>query len=300
MAELKYVTSPKLKTYYATFDGELQKQFRNAIGACFIPNPIIDIETLSLCQLIMDGVWIHIRVMQGINLTPENVQFVTQDDSQWGKRGQDFWLKIGGKIGFGVVDNNTQKFAQLALVTVFPPIAPLLVIFNAFDSIFNSDASKKRKLDHLKDMIGEWLSTFNDFLKDWEKEDRLQNPEKYAIKDKDGTNRTPTTFTALANPDATITVKDVTNGDIIFIDGILAGTVTGNTFTSGTQKDGVHKVTVTGKGQFSYADSISVTTKAALLSAPLAFVQNNGTKVAIVVIILILVWVGWKRGVFSR
>jgi hypothetical protein len=84
-------------------------------------------------------------------------------------------------------------------------------------------------------------------------------------------------FTVVANPNGTVTAKDIQIGDLVAIDGGTAVAATEVTYTSGTLKDGPHSVVVTAKGSTYYYDpaTVSATTKIALLSAPVSFIKEN-------------------------
>ena len=109
-------------------------------------------------------------------------------------------------------------------------------------------------------------------------------------------------FTVAANPDGTITVKDIQVGDLVALDGGTAVAATETSYTTGTLKDGLHTIVVTAKGTTYYYDpaSLTATTKIALLSAPLDFAKENplltGAILLGVVLLIAYVFVPMSKG----
>lgn len=196
----------------------------------------------------------------------------------------------------------------VAIGLAFPPIAPFVAVFNGLVSLIQ-EFSKPDPVKVATDKFSLYkqyqtaISTETDELiayKNRINEDGYDydfvNAEiiKFVPKGSIG-NKTPSTFTAKPNKDGTITITGIVSGDIVNIDGVAEKAATSNIFTSTPQKDGIHKVTVTGGDIYSYSETANVTTKAELFSAPLTFIQNNAFVVLVVVGLLTITFIVLRR-----
>ncbi len=107
-----------------------------------------------------------------------------------------------------------------------------------------------------------------------------------------GTNDVVSTaFTVVPNGDGTITISGLNVGDKITIDGGTQVVATDSIYTSGKLSDGTHTVTVTGVSGTYAVPSKTVTTKIALLSAPLDWITANPVyAVGILILLFLLFW----------
>lgn len=106
-----------------------------------------------------------------------------------------------------------------------------------------------------------------------------------------GGNTDSTAFTVVANGDGTITISGLNVGDKISIDGGTQIIATDSIYTSGKLSDGTHTVTVTGVNGAYAVPSKTVTTKIALLSAPIDWITANPFyAVAIAFLLFLLFW----------
>lgn len=297
MADFKSVTSPKLQELLLKFSTDIEWDVYNLARSMFFLQELPP-ETWGDIDLLVNGARTFVRVLLGQDSNGDGINgqsFFNQDNTLDGLKGQKFWQILGGNFTKGEKSIIVFNFQPTALFTNVPIFGNLITIANGLTAYYAQIRANK-----LKQTLPIYINTFKEFLTEWEKEDRLQNPEKYLKIDPTKPNQTPATFTAKANQDGTITVQGITNGDIVSIDGVAQIAATSNIFTTTAQKDGEHKVTVYGAGLYSYAETVNVTTKVALLSAPLTFIQNNPKTVVFVVLLLIGLYVAWKRGVFTR
>ncbi|MEA5426809.1 hypothetical protein [Arcicella lustrica] len=102
---------------------------------------------------------------------------------------------------------------------------------------------------------------------------------------------TSTAFTVVGNGDGTITISGLNVGDKITIDGGTQVIATDSIYTTAKQTDGTHTVTVTGVNGAYAVPSKTVTTKIALLSAPLDWITANPVyAVGIAILVFLLFW----------
>lgn len=299
MAEIQFTTSPKLQTYWRLFDSKDAESIKLLQNALLVNDRTIDGQTYENIGIIMDGTWIWIRVLQGINLDQENIDFVLQTDTPHGRRGKAFWDLLGGSFTFTNVNqsiNATRLFTPKAYsVAMNTPVNnSFLAIAQALQSAFDY---RLERLQGLQRLLNERVDLFKSFLADWKDEDKKQHPEKYAVidpNDPENKPRTPSTFKAVANPDGTITVSNIVQGDLVIIDGATGLLSKDVTFTSVPLADGEHTISVKGQGAYSYADTIKVVIKVSVFSSPVQFAKNNAYLVLIVFFFALLVYLIYK------
>ena len=297
MQAIQPTTSEKLKQYITDFDNQYIPSLIQSIVLCKFDGTLPN-STEDDLNVIFTGVRVYSRVMQGIDIDSEtNIDFYTQNSTVQGLRGRHFIDLIGNRFSLKTGSEGVQMviMAGVKTIPVLGQIASLLdVIFAPI---------KKGRIDEMKLRLSVLIDKFNDFLNDWTIEDKKQHPEKYAVidpTDPTGKPKTPTTFKVVSNTDGTITVSNIITGDLVSIDGATGLIAKGDTFTSVALSDGEHTISVKGQSIYSYADTVKVTTKAAFLSSPVAFVNNNKALVIGFVVVVFGVVMLWKRGYFSQ
>jgi len=289
MLNIQYITNAKLNAYIQDLDGDLKNGLLAYLAACRYFDGTIGIETEEQIDLLISGCRIWVRYMQGIDADrQDHIEFVNQNTTYQGTRGKAFWQLIGGNIKFDANKDN--------ILVVVKPIINSVPVIGIISQVFDflSAGRKRDNVESLKRYTTDYLNKFLEFMSEWQAEDKILHPEKYK-NTPNPNNQTPSVFSAKANQDATITVSGILAGDVVSIDGMAQSPATSSIFTSTTQKDGEHTITVLGKTLYYYDTTVKVTTKAALLSAPLAFVENNSKTVIVVVLLAIGFYILWRR-----
>jgi hypothetical protein len=191
MAQIQSVTSPKLKTYLSKLDAnDAPRTIRNLSFALLANDQTIDVETHEKIELLVHGPWVYVQVLQGDNLTSENIDFVAQNNTEWGNKGKKFWEIVGGGFEF---TNNSDSGTSLDLTKLLTPkkytSAKSAALSNLNTTTFLSIATalqglldyRPQRFKGLQDLCLTRMDIFIEFMAEWEKEDRLQNPDKYPV-----------------------------------------------------------------------------------------------------------------------
>jgi hypothetical protein len=176
--DIQFVTSDKLKAYIDVFDGQLRRNIWEGLIVCGIIDRTLPEQTRNDIDTIINGCRVYVRYLQGVDASLQSsIEFVAQGETYEGGRGKHFWEMLGGSFQLKSETNKIDLVVKTIVfsIPVFGQIAALL------DSIFNSAQSKKDNLEKLNNAVKAYVTKFNEFISEWQKEDKIQHPEKYKV-----------------------------------------------------------------------------------------------------------------------
>lgn len=260
---------------------------------------------------IRTGCRVWVRYLNGLDLNVEtNILFVEQNETNiYGIDGLKFWELLGtqkkiigtiGKIGKSSIDLMPYLSKQIAGTGLAGQIISALYSLQAAGIAEHEAYIQKTSIDYLQYL----LATFTEFTEKYAAEYLKQFPDATRLpwtkEVPELKGQKPARFTVKDNQNGTITVQGLNVDDIVQIDGGTGEIVKVIPYVSSVLSDGSHKVTAIGMNDFSYAETVNVTTKVSVFSNPLGFVNENKVVVFSLIFLLILIYILWKKGYFVK